>query len=59
MWPNPQESADLVTFTDEILDGILHFLCSVGLVHLLKLFAEALLESTQTSTMKLFAKTCF
>ena len=29
MWPNPQETADLVTFTEEILDGKLHFLCSV------------------------------
>ena len=29
MWPNPQESADLVTFTQEILNEKLHFLCSV------------------------------
>ena len=29
MWPNPQFSADLVTFTEEILNGKLHFLCSV------------------------------
>ena len=28
MWPNPQETADLVTFTEEILTGKLHFLCS-------------------------------
>ena len=28
MWPNPQETADLVTFTKEILNGKLHFLCS-------------------------------
>ena len=27
MWPNPQETADLVTFTEEILNGKLHFLC--------------------------------
>ena len=26
MWPNPQFSADLVTFTKEILNGKLHFL---------------------------------
>ena len=26
MWPNPQEAADLVTFTEEILNGKLHFL---------------------------------
>ena len=28
MWPNPQETADLVTYTEEILNGKLHFLCS-------------------------------
>ena len=28
MWPNPQKTADLVTFTEEILNGKLHFLCS-------------------------------
>ena len=27
MWPNPQFPADMVTFTEEILDGKLHFLC--------------------------------
>ena len=25
MWPNPQEIPDLVTFTEEILNGKLHF----------------------------------
>ena len=25
MWPNPQETADLVTFTEEVLNGKLHF----------------------------------
>ena len=29
MWPNPQKTADLVTFTEDILNGKLHFLCSV------------------------------
>ena len=29
MWPNPQFPPDLVTFTGEILNGKLHFLCSV------------------------------
>ena len=28
MWPNPQETAALVTFTEEILNGKLHFLCT-------------------------------
>ena len=27
MWSNPQFPADLVTFTEEILNGKLHFLC--------------------------------
>ena len=27
MWPNPQQIADLVTFTEENLNGELHFLC--------------------------------
>ena len=29
MSPIPQETADLVTFTEEVLNGKLHFLCSV------------------------------
>ena len=29
MWSNPQFPANLVTFTNEILNGKLHFLCSV------------------------------
>ena len=28
MWPNPQETVYLATFTEEILNGKLHFLCS-------------------------------
>ena len=28
MWPNPLETADLVTFTELILNGTRHFLCS-------------------------------
>ena len=29
MWTNPQETADLVTFTEEILNGKLHIFCSI------------------------------
>ena len=29
MWPNPQFPPDLVTFTEEIPNGKLDFLCSV------------------------------
>ena len=25
MWPNPQETVDLVTLTEEILNGKIHF----------------------------------
>ena len=28
MWPNPQETVDLITFTNEISNGKLHFLRS-------------------------------
>ena len=28
MWATPKETADLVTFTEEILSGKLHFSCS-------------------------------
>ena len=30
MWPNPQETEDLVTFTEEILNGKHHFLRNVN-----------------------------
>ena len=30
MWPNPQFPVDLTTFTEEILNGKLHFLCSAA-----------------------------
>ena len=30
MWPNPQTPADMVTFTEEILNEKLHFLCSLN-----------------------------
>ena len=28
MWPNPQQTVDLVTFAEEIINGKLHFLCT-------------------------------
>ena len=31
MWPNPQETTDLVTFTEEILNEKLHF-CAINLI---------------------------
>lgn len=41
MWPNLQESPDLIIFTEEILTGKLDILCS-GLTHM------PLLEKSQT-----------
>ena len=32
MWPNPQFPKDLVTFTEEILNGKHQFLCSAALI---------------------------
>ena len=37
MWPNPQETTDLVTFTEEILNRKLHFLCSETISNFKKL----------------------
>ena len=36
MWPNLQKTAELVTFTEEIFDGKLKFLCSESLLNLKK-----------------------
>ena len=33
MWTNPQETANLVTFTEEIFNEKLHFLCSDCVLH--------------------------
>ena len=30
IWPNPQVAADLFTFTEKILNGKIHFMCSVN-----------------------------
>ena len=30
MWPNPHETANLITSTEEFLNGKLYFLCSVA-----------------------------
>ena len=49
MWLNPQETADLVTFTEEILNGNFYFLCCVRCKWTLKmsylLMAEKSFES--------------
>ena len=40
MWPDPQETADVVTFTEGILNGKLHFLCSASCVLFLPLSSQ-------------------
>ena len=40
MWPNPHFPTDLVTFIEEILNGKLHFLCSVRYGRVLTLFLQ-------------------
>ena len=44
MWPNPQETSDLVTFTEEILNRELHFLCIEITVNWKAIFQEIMLE---------------
>ena len=44
MWPNPEETADLVTFPEEILNGKFHFLHSVISVY----FDSASVQFTRT-----------
>ena len=46
---NPQFPADLVTFTEEILNGKLHFLCSVSFTFLLTKSKSTSLENFQSS----------
>ena len=41
MWPNSQFSVDLGTFTKEIVNGKLHFLCSENIYKRLLLFQSA------------------
>ena len=41
MWPNPQETVDLVTFAEEILNGKLHFFCSYTFVILVGIYYTA------------------
>ena len=55
MWPNPQFPTDLVTFTDEILIGKLHFLCSMPYVYLQQVAVITTSYDTfQRSYMKAF-----
>ena len=55
MWPNPQETADLVVFTEKILNGNIHFLYNETLllpIFLTKIFATNFSEFTTKYTVK-------
>ena len=49
MWPNPQEVADLVTFTKEILNEKRHFLCNVTMIFCLASVQDFLLLTFLTA----------
>ena len=50
MWPNPQETADLVTFTEEIVNGKLQFLCSAVTITSPSFLYSSTLGSRSNST---------
>ena len=57
MWPNPQETVDLVTFTGEALNGKLHFLCSVCYKYLLHEYLNLVyFYKDKISTVSLYGK---
>ena len=55
MWPNPLETADLVTFTEEILNGKLHFFVQWMLRRPLKSFHTVFRDISET--VIIFCKT--
>ena len=56
MWPNPLETRDLVTFTEEILNGKLYFLCSVNSLQVLLLKSISTAFSKQSNSSLCFVK---
>ena len=48
MWPNQQFSADLVTFTEEMLKGKLHFFCGVTV---LKILVSPVMDTLQSPNL--------
>ena len=51
MCPNPQETADLVTFTEEILDVKLNFLCSVYITVYVAVMLQTSWHTAVTSSL--------
>ena len=55
MWPNPQFPADIVIFTEEILNEKFHFLCSGGKRHYL-FYIKFSLFVVVVTTLQIFKK---
>ena len=53
MWQNPQETPDLVTFTEEIFNWKLHFLCSASMRDIGKYFKSLFFDKRYTSIQAL------
>ena len=56
MWPNSQESMDLVTFTEEILNGKLLFFFATLYLRCLDWFSVAGTQKNLSEFMNLFAQ---
>ena len=63
MWPNPKFAADLVTYIEEILNGNIHFLCSLSvnfngrindLLQILIILIDELQHPCALSTFRVF-----
>ena len=52
MWLNPQETGDSVTFTEEILNSKLYFLCSL----LFALFLSRSLSQSKIEIRKIYGQ---
>ena len=56
MWPNPQETADLVIFTEEIHNGKLHFYAVVGIIDTAMIYYESFISQFAIPTLSLVKK---
>ena len=54
MWPNPQETSDLVAFTEKTLNGKLHFLSSECIWENYIIFAQRYYNSTTFSVWVIY-----
>ena len=59
MWPNPQKTADLVTFTEEIFNGKYHFLVQCLVVVCMNYLNDLVIPSAYCHTLNaLFLDVC-